>query len=76
MRENKQVLDDLEKDIAAEKKKNKNAKKEMCILHPLPRVNEIAVAVDDDPRARYFEQVRNGKFIRMALIMKLLDLKV
>ena len=51
------------------------AKKDMCILHPLPRVNEIAVSVDDDPRARYFEQVRNGKFIRMALIMKLLDLK-
>ena len=51
------------------------AKKDMCILHPLPRVNEIAVSVDDDPRARYFEQVRNGKFIRMALIMKLLGLK-
>ena len=55
--------------------KLQNAKKDMCILHPLPRVNEIAVAVDDDPRARYFEQVRNGKFIRMALIMKLLGLK-
>ncbi len=55
--------------------KLQNAKKDMCILHPLPRVNEIAVSVDDDPRARYFEQVRNGKFIRMALIMKLLDLK-
>ena len=55
--------------------KLQNAKKDLCILHPLPRVNEIAVAVDDDPRARYFEQVRNGKFIRMALIMKLLGLK-
>ncbi|WP_312281403.1 aspartate carbamoyltransferase, partial [Oscillibacter sp.] len=43
------------------------AKKDLCILHPLPRVNEIAVAVDDDPRACYFGQVRNGKFIRMAL---------
>ena len=54
--------------------KLQNAKKDLCILHPLPRVNEIAVAVDDDPRARYFEQVRNGKFIRMALIMMLLGL--
>ena len=51
------------------------AKPDLCIMHPLPRVNEIAVAVDDDPRACYFKQVRNGKYIRMALIMKLLDLK-
>lgn len=51
------------------------AKADLCILHPLPRVNEIAVAVDDDPRACYWKQVKNGKFIRMALIMKLLDLK-
>jgi aspartate carbamoyltransferase catalytic subunit len=50
------------------------AKKDMIILHPLPRVNEISVDVDDDPRAAYFRQVRNGKFIRMALIMKLLGL--
>ena len=50
------------------------AKKDLCILHPLPRVNEIAVAVDDDPRACYFQQVRNGKFVRMALIRKLLEL--
>ena len=49
-----------------------NAKEDLSILHPLPRVNEISVAVDDDPRARYFEQVLNGKFIRMALILKLL----
>ncbi len=55
--------------------KLQSAKADLCILHPLPRVNEIAVSVDDDPRARYFEQVRCGKFIRMALIMKLLDLK-
>ena len=54
--------------------KLESAKKDLCILHPLPRVNEIHVAVDDDPRARYFEQVRNGKFIRMALIMMLLGL--
>jgi aspartate carbamoyltransferase catalytic subunit len=45
----------------------------MCILHPLPRVNEISVAVDKDPRACYFKQVLNGKLMRMALIMKLLD---
>lgn len=53
--------------------KLENAKEDLSILHPLPRVNEISVAVDDDPRARYFEQVRNGKFIRMALILKLLE---
>ena len=51
------------------------ARADLTILHPLPRVNEISTAVDDDPRAAYFRQVRNGKFIRMALIMKLLDLK-
>ena len=52
--------------------KLKNAKADMCILHPLPRVNEISVAVDDDPRACYFKQVLNGKYMRMALILKLL----
>ena len=51
------------------------AKDTLSILHPLPRVNEISTAVDDDPRAKYFEQVRNGKFIRMALILKLLEVK-
>ena len=55
--------------------KLKSAKPDMAILHPLPRVNEIAVEVDDDPRACYFEQAANGKFIRMALIMKLLGLQ-
>ncbi len=49
------------------------AKKDLCIMHPLPRVNEISVAVDDDPRACYFKQVQNGKYIRMALILKLLE---
>ena len=49
------------------------AKKDLAILHPLPRVNEISVHVDDDPRACYFKQVRNGKFVRMALIMTLLE---
>lgn len=51
------------------------AKKDLCIMHPLPRVNEISVKVDADPRACYFKQVLNGKYIRMALIMKLLELK-
>ena len=51
-----------------------NAKEDLCILHPLPRVNEISVAVDDDPRACYFKQVQNGKYIRMALILKLLHI--
>lgn len=49
------------------------AKKEMCVLHPLPRVNEISVKVDDDPRAAYFRQALNGKYMRMALILKLLE---
>lgn len=53
-------------------RKLENAKKDLIILHPLPRVNEIAVEVDDDDRACYFKQVLNGKYIRMALIMKLL----
>lgn len=53
--------------------KLKAAKSDMCILHPLPRVNEISVEVDSDPRACYFKQVLNGKLIRMALILKLLD---
>ena len=53
--------------------KLKNAKEDLKILHPLPRVNEISVAIDDDPRACYFKQVLNGKYMRMALIMKLLE---
>ena len=52
--------------------KLKAAKQDLAILHPLPRVNEISVAVDKDPRACYFKQVRCGKYIRMALILKLL----
>ena len=55
--------------------KLENAKKDLCIMHPLPRVNEIAVEVDDDPRACYFKQAKYGKFIRMALILKLLEIK-
>jgi len=53
-------------------KKLECAKSDLCIMHPLPRVNEIAVAVDDDPRACYFKQVLYGKYVRMALILKLL----
>ena len=55
--------------------KLKNAKADMFILHPLPRVNEIAVEVDKDPRAAYFRQVQYGVYVRMALIMKLLEVK-
>lgn len=52
--------------------KLEDAKQNLSILHPLPRVNEISVAIDDDPRACYFKQVLNGKYMRMALILKLL----
>ena len=55
--------------------KLKNAKKDLSIMHPLPRVNEISCDVDDDSRACYFKQVLNGKFIRMALILKLLEIE-
>ena len=55
--------------------KLENAKKDLTIMHPLPRVNEISVAIDDDPRACYFRQVLNGKYIRMALILKLLEVE-
>ncbi|MCI8509386.1 MAG: aspartate carbamoyltransferase [Lachnospiraceae bacterium] len=54
--------------------KLKSAKEDLSILHPLPRVNEIAVEVDDDPRACYFRQALNGKYVRMALIMKMLEI--
>lgn len=55
--------------------KLKNAKQDLCIMHPLPRVNEISVAIDDDPRACYFKQTLNGKYMRMALLLKLLEVK-
>lgn len=55
--------------------KMSRAKKGMIVLHPLPRINEIAVEVDMDPRAKYFEQVKHGMFVRMALILKMLELK-
>ncbi len=57
------------------KEKLKKAKEDLCVLHPLPRVNEISTDVDDDPRACYFKQANYGKFIRMALILKLLEVK-
>ena len=52
-----------------------NAKDDLCIMHPLPRVNEISVSVDNDPRACYFVQALNGKYMRMALILKLLGIE-
>ena len=58
-----------------EKQKLEKAKEDLCIMHPLPRVNEIATDVDDDKRACYFKQAEYGKYIRMALILKLLEVK-
>ena len=58
-----------------DEEKIKNSKKDLCILHPLPRVNEISVKIDEDSRACYFKQAEYGKFIRMALILKLLEIK-
>ena len=55
-----------------EPKKLQSAKNDLCIMHPLPRVNEISAAIDNDPRACYFKQVLNGKYMRMALILMLL----
>lgn len=57
------------------KEKLEKAKEDLCIMHPLPRVNEISTDVDDDPRACYFKQAQYGKYIRMALILKLLEVK-
>ena len=57
------------------KEKLENAKDDLCIMHPLPRVNEISVEVDEDKRACYFKQAKYGKYIRMALILKLLEIK-
>ncbi|NLD18056.1 MAG: aspartate carbamoyltransferase [Tissierellia bacterium] len=58
-----------------DKNKLKAAKEDLSILHPLPRVNEISTEVDDDPRAHYFDQLKNGMYVRMALISKLLEAK-
>ena len=56
--------------------RGKMAKDDMLVLHPLPRVNEISVEVDKDPRAVYFKQVQYGVYVRMALILKLLEVEV
>ena len=61
--------------VLAKAQKLALAPADMPVLHPLPRVNEIALAVDDDPRAAYFDQVQNGVYMRMALIMALPGLK-
>ena len=59
-----------------DKEKNETGKSRICIvLHPLPRVNEISVEVDDDPRAAYFRQAQYGVYVRMALIMTLLEVE-
>ena len=55
--------------------KLEKSKSDLIVMHPLPRVNEIAIEVDDDPRAKYFDQVQNGRFMRMALILKMLGLE-
>jgi aspartate carbamoyltransferase catalytic subunit len=55
-----------------DKHKLSRGRADLAVLHPLPRVNEISVEVDNDPRALYFEQARYGRYIRMALLMKLL----
>ncbi|MBR7102912.1 MAG: aspartate carbamoyltransferase, partial [Tidjanibacter sp.] len=66
-------FDRLKDSFILDPSKLASAKKDMIILHPLPRVNEITKEVDADPRAAYFRQVENGKFVRMALICKLLE---
>ena len=64
----------LKNSYVLDEEKLKNAKDDLCIMHPLPRVNEVSVKVDKDPRACYFKQAEYGKFIRMALILKLLEI--
>ena len=66
------VYERLKDSYILTKEKMELAKETMCVLHPLPRVNEISIKVDDDPRAAYFRQALNGKYMRMALILKLL----
>ena len=59
-----------------DKEKMSLAKSDMIVLHPLPRVNEISVEVDDDPRAVYFKQVQYGVYVRMALLLTLLEIEI
>ena len=68
-------FDRVKDSFVLDREKMKLAKRDMAVLHPLPRVNEILPEVDSDPRAAYFRQVENGKFVRMALICKLLEWK-
>ena len=65
----------LKDSFVLDKKKMKMAKEDMLVLHPLPRVNEISVEVDKDPRAVYFKQAQYGVYVRMALILTLLEVK-
>lgn len=77
--ENRETFERLKDTYVLDNEKLKTAKKELCIMHPLPRVNEIAPEVDDDPRACYFKQAEYGRYMRMAIILKLLaekDIKV
>ena len=68
-----EIYERLKDSYILDTEKMKLAKPKMCVLHPLPRVNEISVNVDSDPRAAYFRQALNGKYMRMALILKLLE---
>ena len=65
----------LKDSFVLDKRKMKMAKEDMLVLHPLPRVNEISVEVDKDPRAVYFKQAQYGVYVRMALILTLLEVK-
>lgn len=73
--DDKEMYERLKDSYVLTLEKLDSAKKDLCILHPLPRVNEISVKVDDDPRACYFKQAENGKYMRKALILKLLSKK-
>ena len=66
----------LKDSFILDKKKMRLAKDDMLVLHPLPRVNEISVEVDKDPRAVYFKQAQYGVYVRMALILTLLEVEV
>jgi len=72
--EDKAEYERLKDSYILDMEKMTDAKEDMMVLHPLPRVNEIATEVDSDPRAKYFEQAQYGMYVRMALIMKMLGL--
>ena len=69
------TIESIKDNYILNKEKLEKAKEDLCIMHPLPRVNEISTDVDDDKRACYFKQAEYGKYIRMALILKLLEIK-